>query len=45
MARTLQAKKQAFHFVRLHVVISKTSDILRKCVELRRDENNLVQCR
>jgi hypothetical protein len=42
MARTLQAKKQAFDLIEAHIIRRKTGDILCVCVKLCRDENDLV---
>jgi hypothetical protein len=42
MARALQAKKQAFHLIEVHMIRRKTGDILREGVKLCRDENDLM---
>jgi hypothetical protein len=42
MARALQAEEQAFHLIEAHMIRRKTGDILCECVELCRDENDLV---
>jgi hypothetical protein len=43
MACPLQADKQAFHFIEVHLVRRKAGDILHKRVKLGRNENDLVQ--